>query len=107
MPILCLQSEAEAAEAPGSSVSTAAAGPAPEPGPAPGIPAAGGSHGNHRLGEHLEDGSIFLYDLVMGVCCCYAGISWYVLELEANPIRVCISACGIDRSEVPQIQQML
>lgn len=55
-----LQSEAEAAEAPGSGVGAAGAGPAPEPGPTPGIPAAGGSHGNHGLGEHQEDGSNFL-----------------------------------------------
>ncbi|XP_063247367.1 centrosomal protein kizuna isoform X1 [Prinia subflava] len=49
------QSEAEAAEAPGSGVGAAGAGPASEPGLAPGVPAAGGSHGNHRLGEHPED----------------------------------------------------
>lgn len=55
-----LQSEAEAAEAPGISVGAAGAGHAPEPCPAPGIPAAGGSHGNHRLGDHSEDGSNFL-----------------------------------------------
>lgn len=52
--------KAEVAEAPGSVVGAAGAGPAPEPGPAPGIPAAGGSHGNHGLGEHQEDGSNFL-----------------------------------------------
>lgn len=55
-----LQSKAEVAETPGSCVSAAAAGPVPEPGPVPGIPAAGGSHGSHRLGEHPEDGSNFL-----------------------------------------------